>query len=145
MLLSFRVANHRSIHDEQQLNLAAMEEGDPSAVPVAGIFGANAAGKSNAIDALRFMRYMVTSSHRDAEPDGGIKRFPFALDPVAVDDPSWYVVDLNLHGVRHTYGFSIDSTQVLEEWLFTYVDGEKSEVFCRSEEVNIRWSCGRTC
>src|SRR5262249_3368418 len=58
MLLNFRVANHRSIRDELEWQLHPLYEGDRptgtswQAVPVAGIFGSNAAGKSNVVDAL---------------------------------------------------------------------------------------------
>lgn len=84
------------------------------------------------MDALRFMARMVVSSHRDAEPDGGVERYPFALDPEAADEPSWYVVDVLLGGVRHTYGFSVDSERVLDEWLYSYPKGRKAKVFHRS-------------
>ncbi|PAZ13962.1 hypothetical protein CLM62_20990 [Streptomyces sp. SA15] len=138
MLLNFRTANHRSIRDEQQLNLSPVydadrpEAADWEAVPVAAIFGANAAGKSNVVDAFRFMRDMVCYSHREAEPGGGIERTPFALDPEEIAEPSWYVVDLRLDGVRFTYGFSIDDERVLEEWLYSYPKGRKAKVFHRS-------------
>ncbi|MDG4837155.1 hypothetical protein O7631_11575 [Micromonospora sp. WMMD967] len=58
MLLSFRFANHRSFRDEQQLNLTPAYRSDEheQAVRVVGVFGANASGKSNCLDALGFMR-----------------------------------------------------------------------------------------
>ncbi|WP_461296455.1 AAA family ATPase [Streptomyces harbinensis] len=139
MLLSFRVGNHRSLWEEQQLNLTPVYEADRpegttwEAVPVAAIFGANAAGKSNMVDALGFMKRMVTQSHREAEPGGGIERAPFALAPEGGESASWYVVDLLLEGVRHTYGFSIDSEQVLDEWLYSYPHGRRRKIFQRSE------------
>ncbi|MGW7294287.1 AAA family ATPase [Streptomyces xiamenensis] len=137
MLLSFRVGNHRSLWEEQQLNLTPVYEADRpegtawEAVPVAAIFGANAAGKSNMVDALRFMRRMVARSHQDAEPGGGINRTPFALDPEGADTASWYVVDLLLDGVRHTYGFSIDGDRVRDEWLYSFPHGRKRKIFQR--------------
>ncbi|MGW7415648.1 AAA family ATPase [Streptomyces sp. NPDC054863] len=99
---------------------------------MAALFGANASGKSNVVDALRFMVRMVTSSHQGAEPGGGIERHAFALDVEAVDEPSWYVVDLLLDGVRHTYGLSLDSERVLDEWLYSYPKGRRAKVFHRS-------------
>ncbi len=138
MLLNFRVANHRSIREEQELQLhpafdADRPEGtDWEAVPVVGIFGANAAGKSNVLDALEYTARMVVGSHRDAEPDGGIVRYPFRLDEAAREEPSWYVVDLLLEGVRHTYGFSVDDERVVNEWLFSYPRGRKRVIFERT-------------
>lgn len=139
MLLSFRVGNHRSLWEEQQLNLTPVYEADRpegtawEAVPVAAIFGANAAGKSNVVDALRFMKRMVIQSHRDAEPGGGIARNPFALSSDGSASPSWYVVDLLLEDVRHTYGFTIDGERVLDEWLYSYPHGRRRKIFQRSE------------
>jgi hypothetical protein len=138
VLLSFRVANHRSIKEEQQLLLGPVYEADRpegtdwEAVPVAAVFGANAAGKSNVVDALRYMADMVRYSHRDAEPGDGTERYPFALDDEFRGEPSWFVVDLSLAGVRHTYGFSLDDDRVVDEWLYGYPHGRKRVVFQRS-------------
>jgi hypothetical protein len=140
VLLNFRAANHRSLRDEQQLQLHAVYDADRppgtdwQAVPVAGIFGANAAGKSNVVDALRYMARMVVSSHNIAEPDGGVLREPFRLDREAAADPSWFVVDLHLSGVRHTYGFSVDDDAVLQEWLYDYPHGRRRIIFERDGE-----------
>ncbi|MFB4424154.1 ATP/GTP-binding protein [Streptomyces sp. QL37] len=137
MLLNFRVANHRSVREEQELRFHPAYDTDrPSgtdwhAVPVAGLFGANAAGKSNLFGALEYMSRMVVDSHRDAEPDGGVTRNPFRLDATAPAEPSWFVVDLLLLGVRHTYGFSVDDERILDEWLYSYPHGKKRKIFER--------------
>lgn len=47
MLRSFRLANHRSFRDEQELLLMPAYDNDREVVPVAAVFGANASGKSN--------------------------------------------------------------------------------------------------
>lgn len=143
MLLNFRMSNHRSVREEQELQLHPAYDADRpvgtdwAAVPVAGLFGANAAGKSNLVGALGYMARMVLNSHRDAEPGAGIARSAFRLDASAADEPSWYVADLSLDGVRYTYGFSIDDERVLDEWLYSYPLGKKRKIFERSEgEVN---------
>ncbi|MEU4511372.1 ATP-binding protein [Nonomuraea wenchangensis] len=142
MLLSFRFANHRSFRDEQQLNLLPVYEGDGvQEVPVlqvAAIFGANASGKSNAITAFTYMRRMVTSSDRDSEPDTGVDRSPFRLDPEIALEPSRYVVDISLGGVRYTYGFTVDDDEVLEEWLYSYPLKRRRVVFERTGQ-DYRW------
>ncbi|MGW0661416.1 AAA family ATPase [Streptodolium elevatio] len=140
MLLSFRVANHLSIHAEQQLALTPVYDAGVSdgtelrCVPVAAVFGPNAAGKSNLVDALRWMARMVRGSHDAAVPGGGVERTPFVLDPTGIAEPSWYVVDLGLGGVRYTYGFSVDGHGVREEWLFSYPLGRKRVVFQRTND-----------
>ncbi|WP_446225749.1 AAA family ATPase [Nocardia sp. IBHARD005] len=142
MLLNFRFANHRSFCDEQQLDLMQVyprdhagsaeslgSEGKPAEssvpVPIVGIFGANASGKSNVIDALQFMRGFVLESDREVELDFGIARTPFRLVSNELKNPSRYVVDIMIGETRYTYGFTIDDTAVLEEWLFYYRKTER--------------------
>ncbi|MER5419609.1 AAA family ATPase [Streptosporangium roseum] len=140
MLLSFRMANHRSLRNEQQLLLVpgrGVDDPDGAgqeAVPVIGLFGPNASGKSNVIDALVYMRNLVRGSFRESEPDTGIRREPFALDPAIRKHSSTYVVDLLLEGVRHTYGFSVDDKRVTEEWMYSYPQDRKSIIFHRCED-----------
>jgi predicted ATPase len=137
MLLSFRVVNHRSLRSEQQLLLTpgyaadVPSDADWQAVPVIGIFGPNASGKSNIIDALAYMSRMVRGSLRENEPGVGIDRHPFALDPEMVGEPSTYVVDLLLDDVRYTYGFAIDDIRVVEEWMYSYPHKRQRIIFQR--------------
>jgi uncharacterized protein len=142
MLLSFRFANHRSFRDDQQLNLLRVYDGDGGspfdAVRIAGIFGANASGKSNVIKAFTYLSTAVGKSDQASEPGRGPNRRPFRLDPAAAALPSHYEVDLLINGVRHTYGFSVDDDQILEEWLYTYPLRKKRVVFERAGQ-KFRW------
>ncbi|ASW54351.1 ATP/GTP-binding protein [Plantactinospora sp. KBS50] len=140
MMLSFSFANHRSFRDEQQLNLTPAyprtdrAAGQDAAVRVVGIFGANASGKSNCLDALAFMRRMALRSDREVEPGLGLSRHPFRLSEDTLETPSRYVVDLLLGGVRHTYGFALDDDRILEEWLYQYPHNRRRTVFDRDED-----------
>ncbi|MHB9862108.1 AAA family ATPase [Streptomyces sp. YIM S03343] len=136
MLLNFRVGNHRSIRAETEWQLQPVYDGDRppgtawEAVPVAGVFGSNAAGKSNVVDALRYMAEMVNHSHLLAEDGEGVSRQPFLSD-VREAESSWYVTDLVVQGVRHVYGFEVDDDHVAAEWLYAYPEGRKRVVFER--------------
>ncbi|MGH3167202.1 MAG: AAA family ATPase, partial [Trebonia sp.] len=136
MLLSFRFANHRSFRDEQQLNLLPVygddDAGSWNAVPVAGIFGANASGKSNVINAFEYMSRMVGQSDRESEPGQGPRRQPFRLDRETAAQPSSYAADLVIGDVRHTYGFTIADQGVVSEWLYAYPLRRKRVVFERN-------------
>ncbi|MFI7192695.1 ATP/GTP-binding protein [Nocardia nova] len=132
MLQSFRFGNHRSFRDEQQLNLMPVYPSDRRAgegglqpVSIVGIFGANASGKTNVIDALGYMQHLVLQSDRDVEPGAGLRRDTFRLVREAAFEPSRYVVDLLLSGERVTYGVTIDDTGVVEEWLYHYARTER--------------------
>lgn len=137
MLIEFRVANHRSLRDEQVLTFAAGRVGDrddprPRAVPgfseklltVAGLYGANASGKSNVLAALAFMRDAVLNSHRFWEPAGGVPREPFGWGGAA-GAPSVFEVELLIAGVRYRYGFACDDARFTEEWLHAWPRGRK--------------------
>lgn len=146
MLLRFRVANVRSLRDEQELSFL-VPEGDEGKgarrlrlsdgkelplYPVLGIFGANASGKSNVITALKKMREAVLNSYAAWTSYDGIPRDEFALDPAAATESTFYEVDLVLEdGVRWTYGFELGSARVESEWLFSYPKGRRQVWFDR--------------
>lgn len=128
-------SNHRSIRDEQELLLLpAYHDADP-AVPVVAVYGANASGKSNLLDALGFMAAAVRDSFGRWSPDGGVPRRPFKLDPTVTRQPSGYVVDLLVDDVRYTYGFTVDDHVVLDEWLYSYPEKRKRVLFERERDA----------
>ncbi|GAB2922530.1 AAA family ATPase [Streptomyces mayteni] len=142
MLLRFRVANVRSLRDEQELSLAVPENEEGHAAretllsdgralsfyPTAGIFGPNASGKSNVITALKRMRETVLSSYTEWTSFKSLPRDPFALDRSARAESSFFEVDFVLgDGVRWTYGFELSDTRVEGEWLHSYPRGRRQE------------------
>ncbi|GAA1234323.1 ATP-binding protein [Prauserella halophila] len=133
MIRSFRLGNHRSFAGEGELLFMPVKEAaGSSVVPVTAIYGANASGKSNLIDGLLFMRSAVLESFGRWEVDGGVPRKPFQLGEV--DEPSLFVVELVLHGVPYTYGFTVDDEAVREEWLYSYPEKRKRKIFEREGE-----------
>ena len=147
MLVEFRVENHRSLRDEQVLTMEAGRVGndaDPrprrvpghaqSLLPVAGLYGANASGKSNVLSALAFMRDAVLYSHRHWSPDEGVPRDPFAWGP-ARTAPSMLEVTVLVDGVRYEYGFSASDDCFLEEWLYAWPNGKKQVWFERDSNA----------
>ena len=146
VLLAFRAKNVRSFRDEIELSLLSTRLADEDVVrsvtwreggrpigvlPVAGVFGANASGKSNVVKAMDDMSGHVLHSFRTGSPTGGIARRPFLLDQAAKREASRFEVDLVLEGVRHEYGFALDDDQVLEEWAYRYPHGKAVRLFHR--------------
>src|SRR5690242_8795940 len=131
VLRSFRLENHRSFRDEAELSLLPAYAKGQTAVPVAAVYGANAAGKSNLFDGLRFVCAAVADSYRRWSPSGGVPRSPFRLGVGRRDQPSTYVIELSLDGVRYVYGFAVDDVQVREEWLHCYPKGRRRILFDR--------------
>ncbi|MFG2413369.1 AAA family ATPase [Streptomyces goshikiensis] len=148
MLLRFQVTNHASLRDEQELSLVASDRhperaerelagGDHRAVPVAAIYGTNASGKSNVIDAISWMRQAVLSSFRRWDPTGGIPRRPFALRRDVTSPPTSFSVDFALNGVRHEFGFSVDDDRVTEEWLYYYPERKANRLYERKADSSV--------
>lgn len=148
MLVSFRVANVLSFKDDQELSLVATEPHDyapewssirehgknASILPVLGIYGANASGKSNCLTALSLMRDTVLDSLGWLSEPKPVRRVAFALDPGVAARPSFYEVSMTLpDGVRYTYGFEIDDHRVRGEWLHAYPRGRKQVWFDRRD------------
>ena len=147
VLLAFRAENVRSFRDEFELTMLATKLSEPNVVrpvqwrqggdpigtlPVAGMFGANASGKTNVLRAMDDMRSFVLWSFRHGDPSGGIpQRRAFRLDPEMEDAPSSFEVDIVLDGVRHQYGFKLDRQRVIEEWAYRYPRGRSALLFSR--------------
>lgn len=131
MLRSFRLGNYRSFRDEHELLLMPAYSKDRLVLPVAAIYGANASGKSNLLNGLRFMAEAVSDSHAFSKPDSALRRQPFKIDRAARERPSVFVVELVLKGIRYTYGFEMDDHRVVAEWLYSYPVKKKRVLFER--------------
>ncbi|WP_406282149.1 ATP/GTP-binding protein [Nocardia sp. NBC_00881] len=133
MLRSFRVTNHRSLAEGQELRLT--KGSGPVAVPVTAIHGGAAAGKTNLIDALSQMRDAVLHSVTGWDPYAGPVRAPHLGFP---DRPSEFVAAFVAEGVPYTYGFRLDNADVAAEWLHTHPRSRKRIVFERiGEQIKI--------
>ena len=145
-LLSFTAENVRSYRDEVHLSLLGTRVAETdvarrltvagsvkpiSVLPAAGIFGANASGKTAILEALDDMREVVMGSFRRKNRDQAIHRRPFLLDNESRQRPSRFEVELILGGVRWQYGFEIDDHRVLEEYACHFPKGRQALVFHR--------------
>lgn len=137
MLLQFRFKNFKSFKNETILDLGAtkitehsdrvVEIGNEKVLPVAAVFGANASGKSNVIEAFRFMiNYVLnsfafggTSSEKNSH-ENNLKQLPFLFDSVSKQSESLfevYFIDVDNKCKTYNYGFTINQSGVVEEWL----------------------------
>ncbi len=148
-LLSFTARNVRSYWDEVNLSLLGTRlseadvvremtvAGSPapvSVLPVAGIFGANASGKSTMLRAMADMRRIVLGSFRRGDRETRLPRHSFILRSEGPERPSRFAVDLILDGVRWQYGFDVDDHRVLDEHAYYYPRGRQALVFRRNRD-----------
>lgn len=127
MLLRFEVANHRSINESAELSMIAVDGERPAArgfdrlpekvLTVAGIYGANASGKSNVLEALSWLAVAVGSSLRQWESVVPREPFRFGDGP---GRPSAFAVEMMTNGVRYSYQVEVDDSEVVFESLCSY-------------------------
>ena len=145
MLLQFRIKNYRSIRDEVVLNLLASTDKAlapshlmptglkalPQAVRTAVIYGPNASGKSNVLQALAFMRNVVAESATIMQLGQTFNVQPFRLDAEVSRQPTEFEITFVHDGVRHQYGFSLTPERVVSEWLLVYRTAKPQQWFSR--------------
>jgi AAA15 family ATPase/GTPase len=128
MIVSFSVANYRSISDEQTLSFVASKrfhdshgnhaesipDSDEKVLRVGVLYGANGAGKSNVFKALEYVERMVL---KPRAKDTGTLREPFRLKNDDKKRPSSFDLRFIVTGKLYRFGFVVDDDQVVEEWL----------------------------
>ena len=141
MLLSFSVSNYRSFRDEQTFSMVAssrhadhlehlipVPDDENKILPVAAIYGANGAGKSNLVRALQFFLNLVIEGTAPRQPMG---KDPFLLDQESAGQPVKFSLHFVEDGRVYAYGISISDKMVDEEWLSIIRNGKEIPVFER--------------
>lgn len=160
MLLQFNFKNFKSFRDDTTLDLSATKISEYSErvisiakekiLPVAAIYGANAHGKSNVLEALRFMHTYVLRSFDfggDNENKKTRKSFmrptPFLFDNTTKSAESlfevYFIESEEMGAKTYNYGFTLDNNGIKEEWLNSKAKTSRSEykqIFYRNEELN---------
>lgn len=140
MLIQFRFKNFKSFKDDTILDLSAtkitehsdrvVQAGNEKVLSTAAIFGANASGKSNVIEAFRFMAtYVIESFAFGGEGDEKksktkkLKHTPFLFDKESRDSESsfevYFITSEETGCKSYNYGFTLEQNGVVEEWLNT--------------------------
>ncbi|HNY25962.1 MAG TPA: AAA family ATPase [Candidatus Sumerlaeota bacterium] len=139
MLIEFKVSNFRSIREQQTFSLVAsnadkdlpecvIERNLPGLSKLkylkgAALYGANASGKSNVLDAIRFLKKFVETSVTEIKPGELIATTPFKLDSESASKPSTFEITFVAANVRYQFGLSVTPTRVIEEFLVAYPKG----------------------
>jgi uncharacterized protein len=148
MLLRFRCKNFRSIREGQEISLIAaktrIDEKSESLIEspfkdlkllrCAAIFGPNASGKSNVLDALASFSRIVSESWRGWKANGPIPEYdPFLLDETSRTDQTEIEATFLLESTIFKYGFRFGQTSFTEEWLIDATNRDKN-LFRRTTE-----------
>lgn len=144
MLVQFTFDNFRCFRSETTLSLVASDRiehsdntivkfDDYSILKSSVIYGANASGKTKLFQAFLFMDRMICELAKDNKYDWQSRYTPFELAEVAEDSSSFEVVFIQ-KGIQYRYGFEINRTEVLAEWLYRQGKTKETEIFYRDDE-----------
>ena len=134
MLIEFSVTNFKSIKSQQTFSLSKakgdeLEESNSfqpeglsqlALLRSSAIYGPNAAGKSNFIEAIRVMRRIVVESASEKQRGDKLPLTPFKLDPEAAGSATEFEVVFIANGIRYQYGFAATRERIMEEWLIAF-------------------------
>ena len=151
MIIEFSFGNFKSFKSIQTLNMTAanisskFKEVDKnnllgvsdklSLLKSKVIYGANASGKSNLIEALVAFIAIVNSSVKD-EKILEQRIEPFRLSTETEKKPTFFQMLLILEGVFYRYGFEATNKTITSEWLFG-TPGKKEVFFFTREQDKI--------
>ena len=154
MILRFGVENFLSFRDRVELSFTSTARRDePSlrlqapntaygVLPVVGVWGANASGKSNLVAALLALRKAVAQSFKGLGPDQAFPWTPWRMNKEADAPPTSMDVDFLVDGVRHHFGFRVAATGVIEEWLYSWPEGRQRVLYHRNHQEEEPWYLG---
>ena len=148
MLIDFKVTNFRSIREEQKFSLVAAntDKDLPSCVigrelpglsgvkflKGAAIYGANASGKSNVLEAIKYVSDFVKVSATKLQPGDKTGAQPFKLDKASAAKPSEFEITFVADDVRFLFGFAVTPQRVTEEYLVAYPKGAPQRWYHRA-------------
>lgn len=155
MLIRFNVGNFLSFtsNDEEKSQEFSMiagkvrskkehiyDDGNIKLLKFAAIYGANAAGKSNLVKAIDFMRKAVVSKL----PKGHTNKY-CKLDMENKNKKSYFEIEIKLENNYYAYGFEIilNQSKFTSEWLIELKsNNEEKLIFSRDIEKN-NYSLGK--
>lgn len=135
MLVLFRFKNFGPFKDEVTFDMRAVKaykehsynlivnDGENSLLKVVSIYGANASGKSNFIDAYNFFSRIVLNSFHNKSKENSASTisqyyFPFAFDDVSDQSDSEFEAIYQMGGFEYRYGFTYNAERIEYEWLY---------------------------
>jgi len=131
------VATSDVTHFEENVATVAMSHGQKdrtiNVLKSAVIYGANASGKSNLLNAVKFMKKFVFKSSKDMQIDEEIAVEPCIVAEGSQDKPSHFELNFFDNGVLYRYGFEVTTAAVTSEWLFFSPKGKEAKLFVREQ------------
>ena len=149
MLIEFSVGNYKSFKDIVTFSMVAANLASKNKnldinnifnykksinlVKTAALYGANASGKSNFINAFLFMHNFTINSSKESQATEEINVENFRLSTTTEERPSFFEIIFVINDIRYRYGFEIDRDKIHSEWLYRAKDRE-TNLFLRNND-----------
>lgn len=142
MLIQFSVDNYRSIKDKIIFSMMTASKDKERCFKIrnyellssAVIYGANASGKSNLLEAMAFMRRIVLNKMKVIQSTDTLPHDPFKLNTSTQDAASTFEIIFFIDTTKYRYGFEMDNTTVYAEWLYADEKGKEAKLFYREAD-----------
>ena len=142
MIQEIKIKNFRSFKDEVTFSFEASNDKfaeDSQVVQInenvrllrfAVVYGYNASGKSNLLDAIDFLRFFW--SYKPDDLDEGTKVTPFKLDQTSSNEPVRFELVFYVESTKYWYQLELDTQQVYFEKLSYYKSTQPIMLFERT-------------
>jgi len=139
MLIQFNIENFLSFKDRASISLipgSGRQKPSHKTPKVRGVsvlktsilFGANAAGKSNLVKAIRFGQRKILYGTKSEQP---IIFERYKLDKKLKNRPSRIEYEIQHKGKNYAYGFVFTDEKIVEEWLYEFSKTTETKIFDR--------------
>lgn len=144
MIQELRFKNFKSFKDEVTLSFEATKDKtfeeyhivevmpNVRLLRFAMVYGANASGKSNLLDAIDFLHNFFFDRPEDSEERTGA--IPFKLDAATPNEPSEFSLKFFVGETKYWYELKLTQKQVLSEKLYFYTSVQPKKLFERTLE-----------
>lgn len=153
MLIRFSVENFLSFKEKVELLLVASNErihphhifrtasrNHPNILRTAVIYGANSAGKSNLVKAVKFVRNLIVTS---TSPEAKIPVQRFRMDSACLQDVAKFEIEFRTKKTNYLYSFAVTPSSVCWEKLYTTTNSGETLLFSRKTTddklVEVEW------
>ena len=141
MIISFAIENWMSFREKVTFSMLATRGRQHNArvsklrkyqtriLPIAAIYGGNAAGKSNFFKAFQFVQTLVV---RGSAIDSSIGVEPFQLNGQESEKPTRFILELLIDENIYEFSFSVTRTVVVDEKLISIKTASEKVLYERS-------------
>lgn len=148
MILEFSITNYKSFKDKVTFSMVTddtdktqtqnyFEVNKTNLLKSVVLYGANASGKSNFVEALKEIRNIVLTSDNNDAFSGLMNEYnPFEFDYFTKTKLTEFDIYFFIKNIKHHLYFSYKEDSVIEEKLYFYPNSKQTLLYKRNEETD---------